>query len=45
MQEYILNIQAAATAVNMSATELQTLATDTYNMVVELRQRLQSQGM
>ena len=43
MQEYILNIQVAAKAVNMSATEVQTLATDTYNMVVELRQRLQSQ--
>jgi hypothetical protein len=44
MQEYIINIQAAAKAINMSATEVQTLATNTYTMVVELRQRLQSQG-
>ena len=42
MQEYILNIQAAATAINMSAAAVQALAADTYAMVVELRQRLYS---
>ena len=44
MQEYIVNMQAAASAVNMTAAEVQALATATYNMVVELRQRLQTQG-
>ena len=44
MQEYLTNIQAAAKAINMSVTELQTLATDTHTMVVGLRQRLQSEG-
>jgi hypothetical protein len=44
MQEYLGNIQAAAKAINMTTAEVQTLATDTYNMVVELRQQLQSQG-
>ena len=37
-----MNIQAAATAINMSAAAVQALAADTYAMVVELRQRLYS---
>lgn len=41
---YITNMQAAATAIGMSAAEVQALATATYSMVVELRHRLQSQG-
>ena len=44
MQEYLLNIRAAAQAVNMTAVELQTLATDTHSMVVALRERLQSRA-
>ena len=44
MQEYLTNIHAAALAIGMTATELQTLATDTYDMVVKLRLRLQGQG-
>eukprot|EP01043_Picozoa_sp_COSAG02_P060772 COSAG02_NODE_8015_length_2745_cov_2.602672_1_plen_138_part_00 len=41
---YITNMQAAATAIGMSASEVQALATATYSTVVELRQRLQSQS-
>ena len=44
MEEYLVNLQAAAKAVNMTPTQVQTLATDTHNMVVELRRKLQSQG-